>query len=134
MKKIYIEGKLCIGPTFSKPEFALIKRNLATQRGLLTLADLLNVAGNLQRLRILYLLHLHQEMCVCDLGEVLELADSAVSQHLRRLKDQNVVKTRRKGQTIFYSLVRNVFTANLEEMFALDETRERHAFVLDERV
>lgn len=133
MKRVYIEGKLCIGPTFSKAEFALIKRNLAAQRGLLTLADLLNVAGNLQRLRILYLLHVHKEMCVCDLAEVLELADSAVSQHLRKLKDKNVVKTRRKGQTIYYSLVQNVFTANLEDMFALDETREQHAFVLDER-
>ena len=133
MKKVYVDGKLCIGPNFSKAEFAFIKRNLADQRGLKTLADSLGVAGNLQRLKILYLLHAHKEMCVCDLAEVLELTDSAVSQHLRKLKDKNIVKTRRKGQTIFYSLVQNVFTSNLEDMFALDETREQHAFVLDER-
>ena len=133
MKKVYVDGKLCIGPNFSKAEFALIKRNLTEQRGLKTLADSLGVAGNLQRLKILYLLHAHKEMCVCDLAEVLELTDSAVSQHLRKLKDKNIVKTRRKGQTIFYSLVQNVFTSNLEDMFALDETREQHAFVLDER-
>ena len=132
MKRVYVEGKLCIGPTFSKAEFALIKRNLGAQRGLLTLAGLLNVAGNLQRLRILYLLHAHKEMCVCDLAEVLELTDSAVSQHLRKLKDKNVVKTRRKGQTIRYSLVRNVFISNLGNVFGLDETREQHAFILDE--
>ena len=133
MKKVYVDGKLCIGPNFSKAEFALIKRNLTEQRGLKTLADSLGVAGNLQRLKILYLLHAHKEMCVCDLAEVLELTDSAVSQHLRKLKDKNIVKTRRKGQTIFYSLVQNVFISNLEDMFALDETREQHAFVLDER-
>jgi DNA-binding transcriptional ArsR family regulator len=133
MKKIYIEGKLCIGPTFSKSEFVLIKRNLAEQKGLETLAELLGVAGNSQRLKILYLLHAHREMCVCDLAEILELTDSAASQHLRKLKDKNIVKTRRKGQTIFYSLISNIFTTNLEDMFVLDETKEQHAFALDER-
>jgi len=133
MKKVYIEGKLCIGPTFSRTEFALIKRNLAEQKGLATLADLLGTSGNIQRLKILYLLHTHREMCVCDLAEVLELSDSAVSQHLRRLKDKNIVKTRRNGQTIYYSLVSNIFTARLEEMFVLDETKEQHAFALSER-
>ena len=133
MKRVYINGKLCIGPNFSKAEFALIKRNLDEQKGLKTLADSLGVAGNLQRLKILYVLHAHKQMCVCDLAEVLELTDSAVSQHLRKLKDKNIVKSRREGQTIFYSLVQNAFTSNLEDMFALDETREQHAFVLDER-
>jgi DNA-binding transcriptional ArsR family regulator len=132
MKKVYIEGKLCIGPTFSKAEFALIKRNLEAQRGLTTLANLLGTAGNIQRFKILYLLHAHKEMCVCDLAEILELSDSAASQHLRKLKDKNIVKTRRKGQTIFYSLVSNIFTTNLEDMFALDETKEEYAFILTE--
>ncbi|GJQ20321.1 MAG: hypothetical protein HBSIN02_06760 [Bacteroidia bacterium] len=129
MRKVIIEGKVCIGPTFSKAEFALIKRNLAKQKGLATLADLLNVAGNIQRLRIIYLLHAHREMCVCDLAEVLGLTDSAVSQHLRKLKDKNIVRSRRQGQTIFYSLVQNIFTTNLQNTFALDETKEPHAFM-----
>jgi DNA-binding transcriptional ArsR family regulator len=133
MRKVYVEGKLCMGPTFSKAEFALIKRNLVEQKGLATLADLLGIAGNIQRLKILYLLHAHKEMCVCDLAEVLEITDSAVSQHLRKLKDKNIVKTRRKGQTIYYSLVSNIFTTNLEDMFGLDETKEQHAFALTER-
>lgn len=133
MRKVYVEGKLCIGPTFSKAEFALIKLNLAEQKGLTTLADLLGIAGNIQRLKILYLLHAHKEMCVCDLAEVVELSDSAASQHLRKLKDKNIVKTRRKGQTIYYSLVSNIFTTNVEDMFGLDETKEQHAFALNER-
>ena len=133
MKKAYIDGKLCVGPTFTKAEFALIKRNLDEQKGLQTLANLLGLAGNPQRLRILYLLHAHREMCVCDLAEVLEISDSAVSQHLRKLKDKNIVKTRRKAQTIYYSLVQNTFTENVEDMFAMDETKEQHAFALRER-
>lgn len=132
MKRVYIDGKLCIGPTFSKAEFALIKRNLAEQKGLASLADLLGVAGNLQRLKIIYLLHAHKEMCVCDLAEVLDLTDSAVSQHLRKLKDRNIVKARREAQTIYYSLVPNLFTSNLQDMFALDETKELHSFMHEE--
>lgn len=133
MKKIKIDGAVCIGPNFSKAEFILIKKNLSEQKGLVTLADLLALAGNLQRLKILYLLFAHKEMCVCDLAEVLELSDSAASQHLRKLKDKNIVKTRRTGQTIFYSLVSNVFTTNIGDMFGLDETKQQHAFALNER-
>ena len=131
MKRVYIDGKLCIGPNFSKAEFALIKRNVAEQKGLETLADSFGVAGNLRRLKILYLLHTHKEMCVCDLAETLELTESAVSQHLRKLKDKIIVETRRERQTIYYSLVDNVFTSHLREMFAMHETQERHAFVME---
>jgi DNA-binding transcriptional ArsR family regulator len=132
MKRIIIDGKVCVGSTFSRAEFALIKRNLSDQRGLETLADLFALAGNSQRLRILYLLHSHKEMCVCDLAEVLELTVSAVSQHLRKLKDKNIVKARREGQTIYYSLVRTIFSENLQDMFTMDETREKHSFMQKE--
>ncbi|MCA9734118.1 MAG: winged helix-turn-helix transcriptional regulator [Deferribacteres bacterium] len=132
MKKIYIEGQVCIGPTFSKTELALIKRNLNNTKGLETLAASLTAAGNEQRLKILYLLHAHHELCVCDLAEILELTDSAISQHLRKLRDRNLVKTRRQGQTIFYSLAKNVFIANLQDVFLQDETKVQHAFVLKE--
>lgn len=57
------------------------------QKGFETLADLLETAGSPQRLEILYLLFAHKEVCVCDLSEVLEVTDSAVSQHLRKLKE-----------------------------------------------
>jgi len=133
MKTIVIEGKVCVGPTFSRAEFALIKRNLADQRGLVTLAASFGAAGNLQRLKILYLLHAHKELCVCDLAEILELSDSAASQHLRKLKDKNMVKTRRDGQTIYYSLVQNVFTASLETMLGKAETKQPYAFIVEER-
>lgn len=133
MTKIYIEGKLCVGPTFSKTEFLLIKRNLAEQQGLATLAELLGATGNLQRLNILYLLHAHKEMCVCDLAEVLGLTHSALSQHLRKLKDKNMVKTRRKGQTIYYSLIHNPFANHLTSIFTRDEVREQYAFALTEK-
>jgi len=133
MKQIIIQGVKCIGPNFSRAEFSLIKRNLAQQEGLDTLADSLGAAANLQRLKILYLLSAHKEMCVCDLAEVLELSDSGVSQHLSKLRDRNIVKSRRMNQTMFYSLVQNVFTSHLVDILALNETKQKHAFVLDGR-
>lgn len=68
------------------------------------LSRLLALAGNEVRLKILFLLEEEGELCPCDLADVLGMSVPAVSQHLRKLKDGEVVTTRRDGQTIFYSL------------------------------
>lgn len=68
------------------------------------LANALNLAGNQVRLKILFLLSKEQKLCVCDLSDILSMKISAVSQHLRKLKDGNLIKSERKAQTIFYSL------------------------------
>ena len=68
------------------------------------LSNLLALAGNEVRLKILFLLEEEGELCPCDLADVLGMSVPAVSQHLRKLKDGEVVTTRRDGQTIFYSL------------------------------
>ena len=53
---------------------------------------------------ILYLLFKEGELCVCDLSDILEMKISAISQHLRKLKDRNIIQPKRNAQTIFYSL------------------------------
>lgn len=68
------------------------------------LSQVLSLAGNDVRLKILYLLEEEHELCVCDLADVLEMTIPAVSQHLRKLKDGNILQTRRNAQTIYYSL------------------------------
>ncbi|MGV6828753.1 MAG: ArsR/SmtB family transcription factor [Flavobacteriales bacterium] len=68
------------------------------------LSNILSLAGNNVRLKILFLLYQEQELCVCDLSDILKMKVSAISQHLRKLKDRNIVLTERKAQTIFYSL------------------------------
>lgn len=68
------------------------------------LSSLLALAGNEVRLKILFLLEEEGELCPCDLADILGMSVPAVSQHLRKLKDGEVVTTRRDGQTIFYSL------------------------------
>ena len=68
------------------------------------LSGLLALAGNEVRLKILFLLEEEKELCPCDLSDILGMSIPAVSQHLRKLKDKNVIEGRREGQTIFYSL------------------------------
>lgn len=69
-----------------------------------SLARVLALAGNAARLKILYLLHEEGELCPCDLSDILGMTIPAVSQHLRKLKDADVVQARKEGQTIFYTL------------------------------
>ncbi len=64
-----------------------------------------NLSGNPMRLKILFLLFKEGEMCPCDLSDVLDISVGGVSQHLRKLKDGKLVKDKKVGQTVFYSLV-----------------------------
>ena len=67
------------------------------------LARTYKVLGDPTRLRMVMALA-GGEMCVCDLAAFLGFSDSAVSHHLRRLKDLSLVKSRRDGQVLYYSL------------------------------
>lgn len=68
------------------------------------LANGLSLVGNNVRLKILYLLFEEKRLCVCDLSDILGMNISAISQHLRKMKDRNLLETKREAQTIFYSL------------------------------
>jgi len=68
------------------------------------LVNILKLSANDVRLKILYLLSHEEELCPCDLSDILDMSVPAISQHLRKLKDGGLVETRRDGQTIFYSL------------------------------
>jgi len=67
------------------------------------LADLFKIFGDSTRLKILYVL-MQSEMCVCDIAQLLSASQSAISHQLRVLKQMQLVKNRRDGKTIFYSL------------------------------
>lgn len=76
----------------------------AAQKSFTQLSNTLALAGYEVRLKIVYLLEEENELCPCDLSDILGMSIPAVSQHLRKLKDGNIVETRREGQTIYYSL------------------------------
>jgi DNA-binding transcriptional ArsR family regulator len=84
------------------------------------LANALALAGNTVRLKILFLLFKEKNLCVCDLSDILGMNVSAISQHLRKMKDRNYLNTERVAQTIFYSLS-NEYEKLLNPFFELLE-------------
>jgi DNA-binding transcriptional ArsR family regulator len=68
------------------------------------LTNVLSLVGNSARLKIVYLLFNEKRLCVCDISDILRMNISAISQHLRKMKDRNLLETNREAQTIFYSL------------------------------
>lgn len=68
-----------------------------------SLASLYKMLGDCTRVRILHALE-QREMCVCDLAVLLDVTKSAVSHQLKALRLSNLVKFRREGQIVFYSL------------------------------
>ncbi len=67
------------------------------------LADFYKVFGDVTRVKILCVLF-QSELCVCDLAEVMGMTQSAISHQLRVLKQMKLVKNRREGKTVYYSL------------------------------
>ena len=80
-----------------------VKAFLPVERHMATLADFYKVFADLTRTKILSALAL-QEMCVCDIAALFGMTKSAISHQLRTLRDANLVKNRRQGKEIFYSL------------------------------
>lgn len=71
---------------------------------LLLLSSTFNLVGNDVRIKILYLLQEEGQLCPCDLSDILGMSVSPISQHLRKLKDGNIITSKKTGQTIFYSI------------------------------
>ena len=80
-----------------------IDEKMPPEEELQDLAEFFKVFGDATRLKILYVL-LCSEMCVYDIASVLGMSQSAISHQLRVLKQLDLVKHRRDGKTIFYSL------------------------------
>lgn len=83
------------------------------------LAELFKVFGDSTRIKILYALF-EAELCVCDIAQLLGLTQTAVSHQLRVLKNSKLVKFRREGKTVFYSLaddhVRRIINQGMEHV------------------
>lgn len=105
------------GQNMTSEQMAEIRQNLQGTSDIEEAAELMNLAGNSTRLKLLYLLHNMTELCVCDLAELLGVSVSAVSQHLSKLKAYQLVKPRRDAQTIYYSLTEHPFNEKLRDNF-----------------
>lgn len=81
----------------------IISKTMPEETELYDLAELFKVFGDSTRIRILFVLF-EAEVCVCDLAEALHMTQSAISHQLKILKQNKLVKSRREGKSIFYSL------------------------------
>lgn len=80
-----------------------VKRKMPGDAALDALGTLFKVIGDPTRVKILFSISEH-ELCVCDICAVLNMSPSAISHQLRVLKDARIVKSRREGKNVFYSL------------------------------
>ncbi|WP_077611563.1 ArsR/SmtB family transcription factor [Clostridium sp. Marseille-P2415] len=80
-----------------------VLKAMPREQELFDLADFFKVFGDATRVKILYVLS-QSEMCVCDIASLLQMGQSAISHQLRVLKQMRLVKFRREGKTVFYSL------------------------------
>lgn len=83
------------------------------------LAEVFKVFGDSTRIKILYVLF-EAEMCVCDIAQLLNMTQSAISHQLRILKQNRLVKNRRDGKSVFYSLadghVKTIISQGMEHI------------------
>ena len=79
--------------------------------------ELMRLAGNATRLKLLYILETLTEVNVSDLSDLLGVSVSAVSQHLAKLKVYGLVNSRRDAQTIYYRLAEHDFIGRLREEY-----------------
>lgn len=99
------DNQTCIRIFADKDQINACKQKINTNaKAFEGLSGLLALAGNEVRLKIMFLLEEENELCPCDLSDILGMSIPAVSQHLRKMKDGNIIEARRSGQTIFYSL------------------------------
>lgn len=103
-----MDNNTCIRLFADHEQIKNCKYKLKTaQKSFASLSSILALAGNEVRLKIIYLLEEEKELCPCDLSDILGMSIPAISQHLRKLKDGNIVETRKEAQTIYYSLTQD---------------------------
>jgi DNA-binding transcriptional ArsR family regulator len=93
-----------------------VREHMAAEEDLLDLADLFKIFADSTRVKILYALF-KAEMCVCDIAVLLGMTKSSISHQLRVLKQSKLVKYRKDGKIVYYSLadehVKTIFTQGL---------------------
>ena len=96
-----------------------VQQEMPGEDTLYDLTELFRTFGDSTRIRILYVLF-EAEMCVCDIAALLGMTQSAISHQLKALKIARLVKSRRDGKTVFYSLaddhVKTIIDQGLEHI------------------
>lgn len=101
MEELTLE--LCEATEVHEDLLKAVRDTMPEETELYDLAELFKVFGDSTRIRILFVLF-EAQVCVCDLAQALGMTQSAISHQLRILKQNKLVKSRREGKSVFYSL------------------------------
>lgn len=112
--KIVREGETCEVKCLNPGKVRRIAKLFPKTETLTELSDLFQLLSDSNRIKILYALS-REEVCVCDLSALLGMSDSAVSHQLRLLRALRLVKSRKDGRVVYYSLS-DVHVTRLLEM------------------
>ena len=117
MKKLEVE---CCDVTYiHEDKVRKAQEFLPDEERMKELAEFYKVFGDATRVKLLYVL-LESEMCVCDLAAILKMTQSAISHQLRVLKQMKLVKNRREGKVVYYSLadghIKNIISQGMEHI------------------
>lgn len=114
-----IEKELCEVPIVDEEKLRHLKNEMKSEEIMLYLAEIFRVMGDSTRLKIIYALS-KEELCVHDIALLLGLSVSAVSHQLRILRNVRVVKYRKEGKKVYYSLddkhIENLFAEGLRHV------------------
>ena len=97
------KNESCLCNVIHKDVVEEVREKLPKEETLYELAEFFKVFGDTTRIRILCALF-EAEMCVCDLSALLNISQSAISHQFRGLKAARIVKFRREGKVVYYSL------------------------------
>ena len=96
-----------------------VKKRMPADEDIYDLSDFFKVLGDSTRMKIIWALD-ESEMCVCDIAVLLNMTKSAISHQLRALRNANLVKFRRDGKEVYYSLkdkhVRDIYEIGMEHI------------------
>lgn len=109
----------CTSNVIHKETIERVSESMPNEEILYDLAELFKVFGDSTRIKIICALF-EAEMCVCDIANLLNMTQSAISHQLRVLKSNRLVKYRRDGKVIYYSLeddhIKHIFDAGLNHI------------------
>jgi len=100
-KRAVLSGEICEIFSFDEMLVTRIRKQIA---GLEGLARIFKVLGDETRARIVYALSQADQLCVCDIAQIVGLSLPAVSHHLRVLRELDIARARKEGKLVFYSL------------------------------
>jgi len=96
-----------------------VKENMLGEDTFIKLSELFKVLGDLTRIKVIYALF-KKELCVCDIAEILQMTQSSISHQLRILRSFRLVKYRKEGKVVYYSLdddhISEIFNSGLEHV------------------